>query len=49
MTLAYETEMRLRRYPCGPLDYDDSLVPGKIAASIMHLGKMHTPALCSHG
>ena len=40
MTLAYETERRLRRNHRGPLDYDDSLVPGKIVASIMHLGKV---------
>jgi hypothetical protein len=38
MTLAYATERRLRRNHRGPLDYDDSLVPGKIVASIMHLG-----------
>ena len=40
MTLAYETERRLRRNHRGQLDYDDSLVPGKIVASIMHLGKV---------
>ena len=40
MTLAYETERRLRHNHCGRLDYDDSLVPGKIAVSIMHLGKV---------
>jgi hypothetical protein len=38
MTLAYAAERRLRRGHRGPLDYDDSLVPGKIVASIMHLG-----------
>ncbi|MFL5824526.1 MAG: hypothetical protein ACJ764_13915 [Solirubrobacteraceae bacterium] len=38
MTLVYETERRLRRHHRGPLDYDDSLVPGRIVASIMHLG-----------
>src|SRR3954447_18339272 len=37
MTLAYEIERRLRRRGIGPLDYDDSLVPGEIVASIMHL------------
>ena len=37
MTLAYEAERRLRRTPPGPLDYDDSLVPGKIVAGVMHL------------
>lgn len=38
MTLAYATERRLRRNHRGSLDYDDSLVPGQIVASIMHLG-----------
>ncbi len=38
MTLAYATERRLRSGRRGPLDYDDSLVPGQIVASIMHLG-----------
>lgn len=37
MTLAYAAERRLRRTARGPLDYDDSLVPGQIVASIMHL------------
>jgi hypothetical protein len=37
MTLAYAAERRLRSRHSGPLDYDDSLVPGKIVASIMHL------------
>lgn len=37
LTLAYGTERRLRPNVPGPLDYDDSLVPGQIAASIMHL------------
>jgi hypothetical protein len=40
MTLEYETERRVRRNHRGPLDYDDSLVPGKIVASIMHLGRV---------
>jgi hypothetical protein len=40
MTLAYETERRLRHNHRGQLDYDDSLVPGKIVVSIMHLGKV---------
>ena len=30
-------ERRLRPRHRGPLDYDDSLVPGEIVASIMHL------------
>jgi uncharacterized membrane protein YagU involved in acid resistance len=38
MTLAYATERRLRPSHRGPLDYDDSPVPGQIVASIMHLG-----------
>jgi hypothetical protein len=38
MTMAYEIERRVRRRHRGPLDYDDSLVPGEIVASIMHLG-----------
>jgi hypothetical protein len=37
MTLAYALERRLRPGVRGPLDYDDSLVPGKIVASVMHL------------
>ena len=37
LTLAYGTERRVRRGHRGQLDYDDSLVPGQIVASIMHL------------
>ena len=37
MSLVYSTERRLRPNHPGPLDYDDSLVPGQIVASIMHL------------
>jgi hypothetical protein len=37
LTVFYDVERRLRRRHQGPLDYDDSLVPGKIVASIMHL------------
>ncbi len=37
MTLAYAAERRLRARAKGPLDYDDSLVPGRIVASVMHL------------
>src|SRR4051812_23006691 len=37
LTLAYRAERRLRPGVHGPLDYDDSLVPGQIVASIMHL------------
>ena len=37
MTLAYAAERRLRPRVHEALDYDDSLVPGQIVASIMHL------------
>ena len=37
MTLAYACERRLRKRAEGPLDYDDSLVPGQIVAAVMHL------------
>jgi hypothetical protein len=37
LTLAYALEHRLRPKVKGPLDYDDSLVPGQIVAGIMHL------------
>ena len=40
LTLTYDIEHRLRRRHIGPLDYDDSLVPGQIVASIMHLGRV---------
>jgi hypothetical protein len=36
MTLAYAAERRLRHRRTS-LDYDDSLVPGEIVASVMHL------------
>jgi hypothetical protein len=39
MTLSYATERRLRGV-VGPLDYDDSIVPGEIVAGIMHLGNV---------
>jgi hypothetical protein len=38
LTSAYALEHRLRPRRSGPLDYDDSLVPGQIVASVMHLG-----------
>ena len=38
MTLAYATEHRLRPQVRGSLDYDDSLVPGQIVASVLRLG-----------
>jgi hypothetical protein len=37
LSLAYATEHRLRAKHRGPVDYDDSLVPGQIVAGIMHL------------
>src|SRR3954468_293129 len=37
LTAAYAAERRLRRSHAGQLDYDDSLVPGQIVASVMHL------------
>ena len=37
MTLTYAAERRLRHRGTDPLDYDDSLVPGQIVASVMHL------------
>ena len=38
LTLAYTGERWLRgTRHTGPLDYDDSLVPGKIVATVMHL------------
>ena len=37
LTLAYDLERRLRPRHRGSLDYDDSLVPGQIVASVMHL------------
>jgi hypothetical protein len=40
MTLTYAAERRLRSRQRGPLDYDDSLVPGQIVASVMHLGHL---------
>ncbi len=38
MTLAYSSEHRLRPEVRGSLDYDDSLMPGKIVASVLRLG-----------
>ena len=37
LSLSYALERRLRPRHRGPLDYDDSIVPGEIVASIMHL------------
>lgn len=40
MTLAYAIERRMRPGVEGPLDYDDSLVPGEIVAGVMHLSNV---------
>jgi hypothetical protein len=40
LTLAYGSERRLRPRHRGQLDYDDSLVPGKIVANILHLSRV---------
>ncbi|MBV8998847.1 MAG: hypothetical protein JO304_07295, partial [Solirubrobacterales bacterium] len=40
LTLTYNVEHRLRPRHRGPVDYDDSLVPGRIVASILHLGQV---------
>ena len=37
LSLAYVVERRVRRRHPGPLDYDDSLVPGQIGVSILPL------------
>ena len=37
MSLAYAAERRLRPQVRGSLDYDDSLVPGQIVGSVLHL------------
>ena len=37
LSLSYAVERRVRSRHRGSLDYDDSLVPGQIVASIMHL------------
>ncbi len=43
LSLAYVVERKLRPRHQGPLDYDDSLVPGQIVASIMHLPHVTAP------
>jgi len=40
LTLAYTLERRLRPRIQGPLDYDDSLVPGGIVVNILRLGSV---------
>jgi len=42
LTLAYEGERRMRPEVEGQLDYDDSLVPGQIVASVLHLPSVST-------
>jgi hypothetical protein len=37
MSLAYAAERRLRPTVHGSLDYDDSLVPGQIVGTVLHL------------
>jgi hypothetical protein len=37
LTLSYALERRLRPDTTGPLDYDDSIVPGQIVVSVLHL------------
>jgi hypothetical protein len=37
LSFAYAAERRMRPHHPAPLDYDDSLVPGQIVASVMHL------------
>jgi hypothetical protein len=38
LAASYAIEHRLRPAVAGPLDYDDSLVPGAIVANVLHLG-----------
>jgi hypothetical protein len=40
ITLAYAAERRLRAKRRSPADYDNSLVPGQIVASVMHLARI---------
>jgi hypothetical protein len=40
LSVAYVVERKLRPGRRGPLDYDDSLVPGQIVASVLHLGRV---------
>jgi hypothetical protein len=43
LTASYWIERRVRRSANGPLDYDDSTVPGQIVASILHLPHVSSP------
>jgi hypothetical protein len=43
LTLSYAAERQLRPYRDGPLDYDDSLVPGQIVAEMLHLPRLTAP------
>jgi len=38
LAASYAIEHRLRPSVEGPMDYDDSLVPGEIVANVLHLG-----------
>ena len=49
MTAADATERRHRHDHRGPLDYDDSPVPGTIVASIVHLGNVTRRRTTSSG
>ena len=40
LALFYRVEHELRPHVDGPLDYDDSLVPGQIVASVLRLGSV---------
>jgi hypothetical protein len=40
LSLSYELERRLRRDTHGPLDYDDSIVPGRIVVSLLRLSSV---------
>jgi hypothetical protein len=42
LTLAYEGERRMRPNVQGQLDYDDSLVPGQIVASVLRMPAVTT-------
>jgi hypothetical protein len=45
LTLSYALERRLRRDTSGPLDYDDSIVPGRIVVSDLHLPHVSAKAV----
>src|SRR6478609_6666455 len=45
LSFAYAAERRLRPHHPGPLDYDDSLVPGQIGASLAFGATLMTATL----